>query len=328
MGISILSLTAIQPVMAQSLYLSGGGGGGGSLTGLGGNGAGALITSTKPDTPNYGGSGNGTTGGKGGLGGSDSISGKNNLTPEETESLGVTMPSPTKGSNDQDNNGKGGLGGTITATLSKDITVESIILEAGNGGEPGHAQDNTTGALGIGGDGGDVILNGDDRKITINDTISLTSGRAGGSGEQKSHGGNVRFRTDKIIVGADKEAKINLERNDGQLLFRTGEFDATKGDATINLTNTEAAGNNNNYGVKLGNLKIGMGRKVTISGNGEYDISSLTIGNKVEGPSTEDEDDSAVIQPAKFWINKDLILDSNQKIQIQKIRPQTIQLLN
>ena len=56
-----------------------------------------------------------------------------------------------------------------------------------------------------------------------------------------------------------------------------------------------------------------MGRKVTISGNGEYDISSLTIGNKVEGPSTEDEDDSAVIQPAKFWINKDLILDSKPK---------------
>ncbi|WP_422530977.1 hypothetical protein [Bartonella apihabitans] len=32
LGISIFSLMAIQPVMAQSIYLSGGGGGGGSLT--------------------------------------------------------------------------------------------------------------------------------------------------------------------------------------------------------------------------------------------------------------------------------------------------------
>ena len=313
LGISILSLTAIQPVMAQSLYLSGGGGGGGSLTGLGGNGAGGLIASTKPDTPNYGSSGTEPNGGKGGLGGSDSISGKNGLTSEEADTLGVSVSPSITGFEDEKRDGSGGQGGKISAELTKDITVESIILEAGNGGEPGRDQDNTTGALGIGGDGGDATLTGDNRKITINNTISLTSGRAGGSDNQKSKGGNVGFTTDKIIVGADKEATIHLERNDGQLLFRTGEFDATKGDAIINLANTKTWTSNNNDGVKLGNLKIGMGRKVTITGNGDYFISSLTIGNKVEDPSTEGEDDSAVIQPAKFWINKDLILDSKPK---------------
>ncbi len=54
LGISILSLTAIQPVMAQSLYLSGGGGGGGSLTGNGGYGAGALISAEKPNIRGHG----------------------------------------------------------------------------------------------------------------------------------------------------------------------------------------------------------------------------------------------------------------------------------
>ncbi|MCT6920163.1 MAG: hypothetical protein M3Z49_13215, partial [Bifidobacteriales bacterium] len=187
MGIGIFSLTAIQPVTAQSIFLSGGGGGGGSLTGNGGYGAGGFITSTKPEVPNYGGSG--TDGGKGGLGGSGSISGKNNLTSEEADALGVTVTPPTDGEGDSHNTGKGGLGGNITAKLAKDITVESIILEAGNGGEPGKTIDGESRTLGIGGNGGDATLTGADRKITINDTISLTSGHAGGSGDQKSNGG-------------------------------------------------------------------------------------------------------------------------------------------
>ena len=311
LGIGILSLTAIQPVVAQSIFLSGGGGGGGSLTGNGGYGAGGFITSTKPEVPNYGGSG--TDGGKGGLGGSGSILGKNNLTSEEAESLGVTVTSPTDGVVDSFKTGKGGQGGKINANLTKDVTVENIILEAGNGGEPGQDKDNTTGALGIGGQGGEASLEGPGKAVTVNNTVSLTSGHAGGSGDQKSNGGKVGFTTGKIIVGADKVAKINLERNDGQLLFRTDEFDATKGDAIISLTNTKAWTPNDDDGVTLGDLKIGMGRKLTITENGEYSISSLTIGNKVESPSAEGQDDSAVIQPAKFSINKDLILDSKPK---------------
>ena len=312
LGIGIFSLTAIQPVTAQSIFLSGGGGGGGSLTGNGGYGAGGFITSTKPEVPNYGGSG--TDGGKGGLGGSGSISGKNNLTSEEADALGVTVTPPTDGEGDSHNTGKGGLGGNITAKLAKDITVESIILEAGNGGEPGKTIDGESRTLGIGGNGGDATLTGADRKITINDTISLTSGHAGGSGDQKSNGGKVGFTTGKIIVGADKVAKINLERNDGQLLFRTDEFDATKGDATINLTNTEAWGNNNNYGVTLGDLKIGMGRQVTINGNGDYNISSLIIGTPVNEASIGDESNNTIIAPAKFSTEKDLKLDSSSKL--------------
>lgn len=312
LGIGIFSLTAIQPVTAQSIFLSGGGGGGGSLTGNGGYGAGGFITSTKPEVPNYGGSG--TDGGKGGLGGSGSISGKNNLTSEEADALGVTVTPPTDGEGDSHNTGKGGLGGNITAKLAKDITVESIILEAGNGGEPGKTIDGESRTLGIGGNGGDATLTGADRKITINDTISLTSGHAGGSGDQKSNGGKVGFTTGKIIVGADKVAKINLERNDGQLLFRTDEFDATKGDATINLTNTEAWGNNNNYGVTLGDLKIGMGRQVTINGNGDYNISSLIIGTPVNEATIGDESNNTIIAPAKFSTEKDLKLDSSSKL--------------
>ncbi|MBH9995344.1 MULTISPECIES: hypothetical protein [Bartonella] len=198
LGISIFSLTAIQPVMAQSIYLSGGGGGGGSLTGLGGNGAGGLITSTKPEVPNYGDSGKEPTGGKGGLGGSDSMSGKNDLTSEEANTLGVTVSSAITGFEDEKRDGSGGQGGKVSAELTQDITVESIILEAGNGGEPGQDRENTTGALGIGGDGGDATLTGDNRKITFNDTISLTSGRAGGSGNQKSKGGMLVLRRIKL----------------------------------------------------------------------------------------------------------------------------------
>ena len=131
---------------------------------------------------------------------------------------------------------------------------------------------------------------------------------------RKVRGGNVSFTTDKIIVGADKEAKINLERNDGQLLFRTGEFDATEGDVTINLVNTKTWTSNNNDGVKLGNMKIGMGRKVTITGNGEYYISSLTIGNKVTDLNSESITGGDFIDPAKFSIQNDLTLDSNSNL--------------
>ena len=318
LGIGIFSLTAIQPVVAQSIFLSGGGGGGGSLTGNGGYGAGALISAEKPDIRGHGGQGSGENGGAGGAGGADDASnsdkraGKNTLTDDQKNALdGFNVGDISSGSQYIGN--KGGKGADVTANFTKDISIENIILEAGNGGEPGQDQNNTTGALGIGGQGGEVRLDGTGQTVTVNNTVSLTSGRAGGSGDQKSKGGNVRFTTDKIIVGTDKEAKINLERNDGQLIFRIEEFDATKGDAIINLANTKVWTNNDDDGVKLGDLKIGMGRKLTIEGNGEYFISSLTIGNKLEIPSTEGEDDSAVIQPAKFSITKDLILDSNPK---------------
>ncbi|MBI0020220.1 autotransporter domain-containing protein [Bartonella sp. W8097] len=318
LGISIFSLTAIQPVMAQSIYLSGGGGGGGSLTGNGGYGAGALISAEKPDIRGHGGQGSGENGGAGGAGGaddasnSDKIAGKNTLTDDQKNALdGFNVGDISSGQQYQGD--IGGKGADITANFTKDISIENIILEAGNGGEPGQDQENTTGTFGIGGQGGDVRLEGTGQAVTVNNTVSLTSGRAGGSGDQKSKGGNVRFTTDKIIVGADKEAKINLERNDGQLIFRIEEFDATKGDAIISLANTKAWTNNDDDGVKLGNLKIGMGRKVTITGNGEYSISSLTIGNPVNDPDSENINVGDFIDPAKFSITNDLTLGLNPK---------------
>jgi len=116
-----------------------------------------------------------------------------------------------------------------------------------------------------------------------------------------------------VIVGGE-DVSINLTRQDGELKFKTNQLDASNGDLTLNLDNTQSWSPHTNTGVTFGDLTIGMGRKLTVIGNGEYSISSLTIGNKVESPNTEGRDDSAVIQPAKFSLTKDLILDSNSKL--------------
>ena len=57
-----------------------------------------------------------------------------------------------------------------------------------------------------------------------------------------------------------------------------------------------------------------MGRKVTIIGNGDYSISSLTIGNKVTDPNSENINGGDVIDPAKFSITNDLTLSSNSNL--------------
>lgn len=301
LGILLFSFSLNQPVMAQSVYLSAGGGGGGTQNGTGGNGAGGLATSEKPELPNRGGKGSGDAGGLGGIGGASDINGKNTFTADEGNVLGIEIVPPIHGIDDSKNTGKGGKGGNINANLTKDITVESIILEAGDGGEPGKIQEGATGVVGIGGQGGSTRLDGNGYTVTFNNTLDLTSGRAGGKDSQKSEGGDVGFSAKNIIVGEDKKTTINLMRNDGKLLFKTESLDARKGNVTINLDNTQAWTNNNDDGVTFGDLLIGMGRQVAINGNGEYSISSITVG---ELGNTD-------LTPAKFSTETDLKLDSH-----------------
>lgn len=304
LGILFFSFSVAQPVMAQSVYLSGGGGGGGTQNGTGGNGAGGFAASEKPELPNRGGNGSGDAGGLGGIGGADDIKGKNAFTADESNVLGIEIVPPIHGIDDSKNTGKGGKGGNINANLTKDITVESIILEAGDGGEPGKIQEGVTGAVGIGGQGGNTRLDGNGNTVTFNNTLDLTSGKAGGKDSQKSEGGDVGFSVGNIIVGEDKKTTINLMRNDGKLLFKTESLDARKGNVTINLDNTQAWTNNNDDGVTFGDLLIGMGREITINGNGEYNISSIKVGDL----------GSTDLTPAKFSTKTDLKLDPNSKL--------------
>lgn len=314
LGIGILSLTAIQPVVAQSIFLSGGGGGGGSLTGNGGYGAGALISAEKPDIRGHGGQGSGENGGAGGAGGtgaSDSYTGKNTLTDDQKNALdGINFGDISSGNEFIHN--QGGSGADVGATIEKDISIENIILEAGDGGNPALLPEGQSGTVGAGGPGGNVRLKGSDKKITVTKNISITSGKAGGNDPSKNNAGGIEFLAGSVIVGGE-DVSINLTRQDGELKFKTNQLDASNGNLTLNLDNTQSWSPHTNTGVTFGDMTIGMGRKVTIEGNGEYSISSLTIGNKVESPSAEGQDDSAVIQPAKFSINKDLILDSKPK---------------
>lgn len=315
LGISIFSLTAIQPVMAQSIYLSGGGGGGGSLTGNGGNGAGALISAEKPDIRGHGGQGSGENGGAGGAGGaddannSDKIAGKNTLTDDQKNALdGFNVGDIASGTKFNSNNG--GQGANVEANIEKDISIENIILEAGDGGNPALSPEGPSGA---GGTGGYVHLRGSDKKITVTKSINITSGKAGGNDPNKNNAGGIEFLAGSVIVGSE-DVSIKLTRQDGELKFQTDQLDASNGNLTLDLDNTQSWPSNSNAGVTFGNLTIGMGRKVTIQGNGEYSISSLTIGNKVESPSAEGQDDSAVIQPAKFSITNDLTLSPNSNL--------------
>ncbi|WP_295881341.1 autotransporter outer membrane beta-barrel domain-containing protein [uncultured Bartonella sp.] len=318
LGISIFSLTAIQPVMAQSIYLSGGGGGGGSLTGNGGYGAGALISAEKPDIRGHGGQGSGENGGAGGAGGtgaSDSYTGKNTLTDDQKNALDgfnfgeVSDGNPVQG--DKINNG--GKGANVSANITKDISIENIILEAGDGGNPALSPESPSGTVGTGGEGGKVELKAGGKKITVTKNISVTSGKAGGNEPYKSTAGNAEFSAGTIIVGSD-DVSINLTRYDGDLLFKTNQLDASNGDLTLNLYNTESWTTSNDKGVTFGNLTIGMGRKVTITGNGEYSISSLTIGNKVTDLNSESITGGDFIDPAKFSITNDLTLGSNSNL--------------
>lgn len=304
LGILLFSFSLNQPAIAQTIYLSGGGGGGGTQNGMGGAGAGGLAASEKPELPNRGGKGSGDAGGLGGIGGASDINGKNTFTADESNALGIEIVPPIHGIDDSKNTGKGGKGGNINANLTKDITVESIILEAGDGGEPGKIQEGATGVVGIGGQGGNTRLDGNGNTVTFNNTLNLTSGKAGGKDSQKSEGGDVGFSAGNIIVGEDKKTTINLMRNDGKLLFKTESLDARKGNVTINLDNTQAWTNNNDDGVTFGDLLIGMGRQVAINGNGEYSISSITVG----------EHGSTDLTPAKFSTEKDLSLDPHSKL--------------
>ena len=318
LGISIFSLTAIQPVMAQSIYLSGGGGGGGSLTGNGGNGAGALISAEKPDIRGHGGQGSGENGGAGGAGGtgaSDSYTGKNTLTDDQKNALdGFNFGEVSDGNPVQEDKiNNGGKGANVSANITKDISIENIILEAGDGGNPALSPESPSGTVGTGGEGGKVELKAGGKKITVTKNISVTSGKAGGNEPYKSTAGNAEFSAGTIIVGSD-DVSINLTRYDGDLLFKTNQLDASNGDLTLNLYNTESWTTSNDKGVTFGNLTIGMGRKVTITGNGEYSISSLTIGNKVTDLSSENINSGDFIDPAKFSITNDLTLGSNSNL--------------
>ena len=315
LGISIFSLTAIQPVMAQSIYLSGGGGGGGSLTGNGGYGSGALISAEKPDIRGHGGQGSGENGGAGGAGGaddasnSDKIAGKNTLTDDQKNALdGFNVGDIASGTKFNSNNG--GQGANVEANIEKDISIENIILEAGDGGNPALSPEGPSGA---GGTGGYVHLRGSDKKITVTKSINITSGKAGGNDPNKNNAGGIEFLAESVIVGGE-DVSINLTRQDGEFKFETSQLDASNGNLTLNLDNTQSWPSNSNAGVTFGNLTIGMGRKVTITGNGEYSISSLTIGNKVTDLNSESITGGDFIDPAKFSITNDLTLGSNSNL--------------
>ena len=315
LGISIFSLMAIQPVMAQSIYLSGGGGGGGSLTGNGGYGAGALISAEKPDIRGHGGQGSGENGGAGGAGGADDassidkIAGKNTLTDDQKNALdGFNVGDIASGK--QFINNQGGQGANVEAHIEKDISIENIILEAGDGGNPALSSEDQSGA---GGAGGYVHLRGSDKKITVTKSINITSGKAGSSDPNKNNAGGIEFLAGSVIVGGE-DVSINLTRQDGEFKFETSQLDASNGNLTLNLDNTQSWPSKSDTGVTFGNLTIGMGRKVTITGNGGYSISSLTIGNKVTDPDSENINSSDFIDPAKFSIANDLTLDPNSKL--------------
>ena len=315
LGISIFSLTAIQPVMAQSIYLSGGGGGGGSLTGNGGYGSGALISAEKPDIRGHGGQGSGENGGAGGAGGADDASnsdktaGKNTLTDDQKNALdGFNVGDIASGTKFNSNNG--GQGANVEANIEKDISIENIILEAGDGGNPALSPEGPSGA---GGTGGYVHLRGSDKKITVTKSINITSGKAGGNDPNKNNAGGIEFLARSVIVGGE-DVSIKLTRQDGELKFQTDQLDASNGNLTLDLDNTQSWPSNSNAGVTFGNLTIGMGRKVTITGNGEYSISSLTIGNKVTDLNSESITGGDFIDPAKFSITNDLTLGSNSNL--------------
>ena len=318
LGISIFSLMAIQPVMAQSIYLSGGGGGGGSLTGNGGYGAGALISAEKPDIRGHGGQGSGENGGAGGAGGaddassSDKIAGKNTLTDDQKNALnGFNVGDIASGK--QFINNQGGQGANVEANIEKDISIENIILEAGDGGNPALSPEDQSGTVGAGGSGGYVHLRGSDKKITVTKSMSITSGKAGGNDPNKNNAGGIEFLAGSVIVGGE-DVSINLTRQDGDFKFETSQLDASNGNLTLNLDNTQSWPSKSDTGVTFGNLTIGMGRKVTITGNGGYSISSLTIGNKITDPDSKNISSSDFIDPAKFSIANDLTLDPNSKL--------------
>lgn len=313
LGVVLVTCIAPEPTLAKSLYLSGGGGGGGTQNGIGGSGSGALIDSQKPKTVNRGETGAGAAGGIGGIGGSGKVDGQNNLSSEVVSvpdddavlpSDDMATSSIGNGITDIEKSSNGGKGGDVTVNVTKATTFDDIILEGGNGGESGHAQEGVIGKIGVGGQGGDAKLNGSGQTITFNNSLSLTSGKFGDTETEKSEGGKVAFSAGKLIVGEGKDTTIDLTRNDGDLMFKTEQFDASKGDVTISLNNTQAWTNNNDKGVTFGDMMIGMGHQVTIEGNGHYGVSSITIGK----PGQVD------LAPAKFSTDTDLKMDSKSKL--------------
>lgn len=302
LGILLFSFSLTQPVMAQSVYLSGGGGGGGgTLNGNGGNGAGGLIAAEKPTTPNHADAG---TGAAGGFGGAGDINGQNTLTQDQLNALdGMNFESTDNLKGNPYLNNMGGKGSDNKVSITKNITIENIILEAGDGGSSADVQGDTSGTAGRGGQGGSVELKGNGREVKVRKLVSLTSGKAGGTDLHKSVAGNVSFSVGTIIIGEENPV-INLKRNDGNLLFKTDKLDSRNGNLTVNLENTQAWTTDNDNGVTFGNVLIGMGRQVTINGNGEYSISSITVGDL----------GSTDLTPAKFSTETDLKLDSHSKL--------------
>lgn len=296
LGILLFSFSLNQPAIAQTIYLSGGGGGGGTQNGIGGAGAGGYVSTQKP-TINRGSSGSGDAGGQGGIGGANSREG---YTSEDVGALGIAVVPPTDGINDKDNKGEGGQGGDINAVLTKDITIDSIILAAGDGGQSGQAAQGNA----PGGRGGNSKLDSNGKSVTFNSELSLTSGKAGVTSSEKSNGGDVGFTAQNLIIGEGKNASINLTRNDGNLLFDADNLDVRKGNVAITLNNTEGWTSNDKNGVRFGNVLIGMGRQIAIAGNGKYSISSITVG---ELGNTD-------LTPAKFSTEKDLSLDPHSKL--------------
>ena len=313
LGVVLLTCIAPEPTLAKSLYLSGGGGGGGTQNGIGGSGSGALIDSQKPKTINRGENGAGAAGGMGGIGGSGKVKGQDNSSSEVVsvpDDDAVLPPDDTvtssigDGITDMEKSGNGGKGGDVTVNVTKAATFENIVLEGGNGGESGHAEEGATGKIGVGGQGGDAKLNGSGQTITFNNNLSLTSGKVGDTETVKSDGGKVAFSAGTLVVGEGKDTTINLTRNDGDLMFKTEQLDASKGDVTISLNNTQAWTNNNDKGVTFGDMMIGMGHQVTIKGDGHYGVGSITVGQ----PGQVD------LTPAKFSTDTDLKMDSKSKL--------------
>ncbi|MHC5306297.1 autotransporter domain-containing protein [Bartonella sp. LJL80] len=291
LSLVFLATAAPLPTQAQSLFLSGGGGGGGAFNNLGGNGAGGLVASQRPATEGQGTAGAAPEGGQGGKGGSDSQNGQNTLSEPIDGVTTVTVGNGIDGTND--NYGRGGKGGDVAATVTKDITVENLILEAGAGGDSGTASGGSTDPVGVGGMGGGVRFDATGHAVTLNQSLTVSSGASGNAIAEKSRGGTVEFYADKLVVGEDKNVNLTLEQKDGDFYFQTKQLDATKGNLSIDLQGTKAWSNNNNRGVTFGELMMGMGRKVSITGDGAYTLSALTIGGEGQNSLTAADFSSA-----------------------------------
>jgi len=148
------------------------------------------------------------------------------LTDDQKNALdGIHFGDISSGNKIVDNGG--GSGADVSANIEKDISIENIILEAGDGGNPALLPDGQSGAVGAGGLGGNVHLKGSDKKITVTKSISITSGKAGGNDPNKNNAGSVEWNV--RLKGSDK--KITVTKSISITSGKTGGNDPNKNNA-------------------------------------------------------------------------------------------------